>query len=125
MPITVVWDNSAHTVIRLDYRLPIASWEEYRAAARETAALANTVPHAVSVIHNAGGVPMPAGSPFPHVQYAAGVMPPNVGMIVAVVSNRFVQTLLPIILRPLVKNFTFAASLDDARHMLAAPEPQR
>lgn len=119
MPITVHWDNAQQDIIRLDYVESVGSWDEYDSAVDAAYELAQTVSHMVDVVHNTGGIPMPPGSAFPHVQRAFRVMPANVGTCVAIVDNPFVRALLPIIIgRTMGGKFQFARSLEDAHRLI-------
>jgi len=120
MPIQVLWDNDEKMIVRLDYSEPVADWKVYDDGVDESFRLAATVNHPVYLIHNAGKVPMPKGSAFPHIQRAVRLTPPNVRFAVPIVENMLARTILLIITKPLMGSKMIpAATLKDAREMIS------
>ncbi len=90
MPMSVDWDDAEHSIILITITYPV-TWEVFDAGVDEAVRLAKTVPHRVDIISNPGPTPMPDGSPLPHLQRAFGNFPPNVVLMVALITNTFAR----------------------------------
>ena len=120
MPIDTYWDDAEQTIIRMDFSLPV-SWEMFDAAIDRVVQLADSVKHRVDLLGNAGTVPMPPGSPIPHMQRAFKMIPVNIGIIVSPTLNPFARAILSTVARMYVGNrFQPAQSLDHAYRLIAA-----
>jgi hypothetical protein len=126
--ITVAWDNTEKTAIRLDYFEPIASWDEYRNAVKESFELAKSHNHPVHFIHNPQDAKMPAGNPIAEIRRAINGTPPNTASVLMVVSNDFARRIMEVVIRISVKqakNFFFVSSVDEARRVVAIQEEKK
>jgi len=90
MPMTVNWDDAEQTIIMATISDPM-TWDAFNDGVDEVIRLAESVPHRVDVISNAGATPMPPGSPLPHLRRAFQSLPRNVGLAVSVITNVFAR----------------------------------
>lgn len=120
MPIEVNWDDAEQTIIRMDFSLPV-TWENFDDSIDRVVQLADSVNHRVDLLGNAGTVPMPPGSPIPHMQRAFKMIPVNIGIIVSPTLNPFARAILSTVARMYVgSRFQPAQSLDHAYRLIAA-----
>jgi hypothetical protein len=120
MPIDVKWDDAEQTIIRMDYSPPV-SWEMFDSAMNRVVHLADSVNHRVDLLGNSGTVPMPHGSPIPHMQRAFKMMPVNIGVIVSPTLNPFARAILSTVAHIYVGDrFQAAKSLDHAYLLIEA-----
>jgi hypothetical protein len=118
MPIDAHWDDAEQTIIRMDFSLPV-SWEQFDAAIDTAIQLAQSVDHRVDILGNAGTIPMPPGSPIPHMQRAFRMIPRNVGLVVSPTLNPFARAILSTIARMYLGNrFQAAQSLEHAYRII-------
>lgn len=120
--IKVEWDNNEKTVIRLDYIAPIASWDEYHNAVKESYAMAKTQSHKVHFIHNPGSAAMPAGNAIGEIRRAMNHSPSNVGGVFMAISNDFARRVMQVVIRITVRSkiqFFFVSSVEEARRVIA------
>ena len=118
MSITVLWDDEAKTVLRLDFQLPV-SWKDLEVAGDEIVVLAKASDYRIDMIINAGETPMPPGSPVPHLKRLFKVLPSNIGLVVNVVTNLFARAMVSAI-GPLQFGNKFRAiqTLEEARQLI-------
>lgn len=120
MPIDVDWDDAEQTIIRMDFSLPV-SWEMFDTGIDRVVQLADSVNHRVDLLGNAGTVPMPPGSPIPHMQRAFKMIPVNIGLIVSPTLNPFARAILSTVAHMYVgSRFQPAKSLEHAYRIIEA-----
>ena len=122
MPIRIVWDNEAKSIIRStgedDW-----TWEQFHEGLQKIVVMMQSVDQRVDLIHDhAPGSRRPEGSGMPHYQRAMRLMPPNIGLTIFVNPNTFGRAIVSIFTR-LYGNrsggqFLMASSLEDARRMI-------
>lgn len=120
--IQVNWDNSEKTVIRLDYFAPIASWDEYQNAVKDSFEMAKSQSHIVHFIHNPGSAAMPAGNAIAQIRRAISSTPSNAGGIYMAIHDDFARRVLQVVIRLTVRSklqFFFVSSVDEARKVIA------
>lgn len=99
MPLNVVWDNEAKTIIRSE-GVGEWTWEEFHEALQKIVEMMKTVEHRVDLIHNhVPGSRRPSGSGMPHFQRAIRIMPPNIGLNIFVNTNSFGRAIVSIFTR--------------------------
>lgn len=94
MPISIVWDDEAHTIMR-HVVVGQWTWQDYKAIIVQSQAKLVNVDHRVDVIadlRHSG--PLPTQNPFPVLRYIAAQPPTDPDNIFIVVGGgSFVQTL--------------------------------
>ena len=123
MPITVEWDDEAHTVIVLDFD-GAWTWDEYEASRQEANVLLKQVSHPVAMIvdfHNSEYSP---NDVLTHAHHALDTTPINLRHFVLVGANPFLRHVYGVmtrVYRVLVARYTvmFADSREDARLRLS------
>jgi hypothetical protein len=84
MPVTVNWDDHAHSIILMFFETPW-TWEEFDTAIAQTVERAGSVEHRVDLIMDfRHGKQIPHSLPLPHVQQALSAIPPNAGDFISV-----------------------------------------
>jgi hypothetical protein len=118
--INVEWDNAEKTTIRLDYFEPIASWDEYQNAVKESYEMARSQAQNVYIIHNPGEATMPAGNAIAQIRRAVHAAPANTTAILMVISNDFARRILQVVIKITMsrKQFYFASSMEEARRVI-------
>jgi hypothetical protein len=122
MPLQVMWDDEAKTIIRSE-GVGEWTWEEFHEGLQKVVQMMKTVNHRVDlIIHNRPDSHSPKGSGMPHFQRAIRIMPPNVGCTVFVNTNTFARAIISIF-TTVYKNkasahFVMAATLEDARELI-------
>ena len=115
MPMTVNWDDAEQTLIMATISDPM-TWDAFNAGVDEMIRLAESVPHRVDIISNAGATPMPPGSPMPHLRRAFQRLPRNVGLVVGTITNVFARTMSLIVGQTYFgSRFKVVESLESAR----------
>ena len=117
MPLHVYWDNDEKTIIRCD-SAGKWTWDEYHAALDEICVLARSVAHRVDLISI--GTPdsaMPKGSPQPHFERAAKILPDNLGLNITVTGCRLAAVMVNI-----WKKLPGGKKLSDAVELVATEE---
>lgn len=121
MPVTVVWDDDAHTAVRYDY-IGKWTWEDVYAVAKEANTMVASVPYSVSIIHNmTESAGMPSGA-LTHARRITMSIPENWDVSVVVGSGAFTESLLSIfskVYKKLGDHYKTAQSLDQARALIA------
>ncbi len=95
MPITVVWDDDDHSIVRYVYD-GAWTWLDLRAAADQAVAMSRSVPHRVDILADLRrSGPLPVRNAIPVLKYMAEVSPPNmlIGIFVVVSGGIHVQAL--------------------------------
>jgi hypothetical protein len=123
MPISAVWDDEAHTIIRLDVR-GAWTWEEYYDTLQQVEQMMQGVTHRVDMINvRHADAQMPAGTILPHIERAMRSMMEQLGIRVSVGSNVYSRTIRRVLtaLRPdQMRGRMFdAPTLDAARKLIA------
>src|SRR5215213_2438468 len=118
--IKVYWETQQENVVRLDYSDPVANWEEYNTAVRQSHEMARSkAPMIVHMLHNPGKARMPKGNALAHIRRAIACMPDNSGVIVMVVTDVFAKKVIEVLLRLVVHpNARFARSLEEAHAII-------
>jgi hypothetical protein len=118
--INVEWDNPEKTVIRLDYFEPIASWEEYQKAVKDSYEMVGSQAHNVYLIHHPGEATMPAGNAIAQIRRAVNAAPANTTAILMVISNDFARRILQVVIKITMsrKPFYFVTSIEEARKLI-------
>jgi hypothetical protein len=118
--ITVEWDNTQKTVIRLDYFEPIASWDEYQNAVKKSYEMARSQATNVYIIHNPGKTAMPAGNAIAQIRRAVNAAPANTAAILMVISNDFARRILQVVIKITMsrKQFYFVSTVEEAHRVI-------
>lgn len=122
MPVEVVWDDEAQTILRQIYSGHI-KLEDYMSATDEFVRMARTVPHTVHSIMDRTGVVSTPGVMLPAMRHADNTMPPNVGLRVIIKASMFTRVLVDLgrrIAPNVVNNIHFVDTLDEARLLIAS-----
>ncbi len=95
MPITVVWDDEAHSIVR--YVLEGKwEWNEFRPFIDQAAAMTRTVDHRVDTVADLRrSAPLPMKNAFPTLKHLAIMTPDNAlqGIFVVIGGGVFVRSL--------------------------------
>lgn len=84
MPVTVSWDDHAHSIILMSLETPW-TWEEFDTALDQADEMAESVEHRVDFILDfRHGKQIPHGLPLPHVKQALAAIPANAGDFISV-----------------------------------------
>jgi len=122
MPIQVVWDNDAKTIVRWDFD-PGWTWDEYREAALLTNEMIGSVSHRVSCIRNLRKTSMPhGGDVLGQWKRTLVAAPDNMGMVIATDADTFLSAMAEIFKRVQRDNahpITRANTVEEARQMIA------
>src|SRR4051812_15943586 len=95
MPMNVVWDDDAKTIVRCDYEGKW-TWNDVSICYDEVVKLMKTVPHPVSIIHNmAQSAGIPNGA-ITNVHRFTAHLPDNWGFSVVVGSGTFIEALMSV-----------------------------
>ena len=121
MPVQVIWDDEAHTILRQIYtgHLKLA---DYLEASDEFGRMAKLVTHTVHSIMDRTGVLSTPGVMLPALRYANNNLPPNIGIRVIVKGSMFTRLLVDIGRRAapsLTKQVYFVETLEEARNLIA------
>lgn len=123
MSSTICWDDSNHTIIRVE-NSGKWTWDDYHHVIDQIVAMIASVDHRVDTINiNLPDSVMPSGSAAPHFQRALRRMPPNTGMTVTISGSAFGRTMFGILSKYLLRNskqrVVMVATLDDAFRVIA------
>ncbi len=122
MGITIVWDNSDHTVMRMTFTSPW-NWDDLETILTEVHAMLDTVNHRVDVIvdmKNSGAIPEGA---FWRFHKLTQTKHRNRGRVILVGGNTFIRTMTDTV-RRLANDlfdadmFVLAPTVEDARAVL-------
>lgn len=120
MPIQVVWDNEAKTVIRQIYSGNV-SLQDYMTAADDVERLAKMVPHTVHSIMDRGQIQSTPSMVLRALRYANNHVPPNLGLRVIINGDVFTRVVVDIgrqIAPRLIRDIYFVDTLDAARDVI-------
>jgi hypothetical protein len=92
MPVAVEWHNAEKTILLVTITPPM-TWDMYDAGVDEALAQADSVGHRVDIVLNPGSTPLPSGSALPHFKRAAERLPPNVELLVSIITNLIARTM--------------------------------
>ncbi len=126
MPIATVWDDTAKTIIRLDYD-GSWEWDDYDRAIDQAIEMAAATPQRVDLIINTiGGNSPPRGNSLWHIRRAMRLSPANMGITVTVGVRQgsfFQSTIMGTVFKLFPKaaeHAAFTPTVDEARVMIAA-----
>ena len=126
MPVEVIWDDEAQTILRQIYSGHI-KLEDYIAATDAFVRMACSVPHTVHSIMDRTKVVSTPGVMLPAMRHANNTMPPNVGLRVIIRPSLFTRVLVDLgqrIAPNLINNIHFVDTVEDA-HRLIASQPEK
>jgi len=121
MPINVVWDNNAKTIIRQIYtgRLIL---QDYIVATNELEQMAKEVTHTVHSLMDRTDVISAPGLVLPAMRYANSHVPPNLGIRVIIKGDMFTHVIVDIgrrVAPRLIHDIYFVDSLEEGRAVIA------
>jgi hypothetical protein len=128
MPIDVVWDDEAETIIRWNFSDPW-NWQEFRAAFEKSMEIGGHLPYRVDVIPYLANsrIPVPTGA-LGEFNRIARTTPKNVGLVVITGGNVLTRTIIDLFTQVYGKaahNWHTIDSLDKARAMIADDRVKR
>jgi hypothetical protein len=126
MPVEVVWDDEAQTMLRQIYSGHL-KLEDYIAVTDEFGRMARSVPHTVHSIMDRTRVLSTPGVLLPAMRYANNTLPPNVGLRVIIKASLLTRVLVDLgrrIAPHLINNIYFVESIEDA-HRLIVSQPEK
>jgi hypothetical protein len=125
MPVEVVWDDEAHTILRQIYSGHL-KLEDYIAATDEFGRMARSVPHTVHSIMDRTRVLSTPGVLLPAMRYANNTLPPNVGLRVIIKASLLTRVLVDLgrrVAPNLINNIHFVDTVEES-HRLIASQPK-
>jgi hypothetical protein len=120
MPVQVVWDDEAQTVVRQIYE-GHTILDDYISATDEVARLAKTVPHTIHSVMDRTRIVRTPGSMLPAMRYANQHVPPNLGLRIVLKASMFTRIIVDVgrrVAPHLVQNLFFVETLDEARALI-------
>ncbi|NWF68279.1 MAG: hypothetical protein HXY40_04275 [Chloroflexi bacterium] len=127
MPVSVSWDNDAHSIIHFQMSAPW-TWDEYRSADEQAQRLMDAATHKVDIILDfSGGMHLPS-SDLKYVRRAGQLTHPQQGLVVVLGVNAFLRALgtaLETFFPGAAKNRRMAASKEEAYRMIAEEQVAR
>jgi hypothetical protein len=121
MPVEVIWDDEAQTILRQIYSGHL-KLEDYMAATDEFGRMARSVPHTVHSIMDRTRVLSTPGVLLPAMRYANNTLPSNIGLRVIVKASLLTRVLVDLgrrIAPNLINNIHFVDTLDQAYCLIA------
>ena len=121
MPITVVWDNNAKTIIRQIYTGKL-TLQDYIVATNELEQMAKEVTHTVHSLMDRTDVISAPGLVLPAMRYANSHVPPNLGIRVIIKGDMFTHVIVDIgrrVAPRLIHDIYFVDSLEEGRAVIA------
>ena len=121
MPITVVWDNNAKTIIRQIYTGKLIL-QDYIMATNELEQMAKEVTHTVHSLMDRTDVISAPGIVLPAMRYANSHVPPNLGLRVIIKGDMFTHVIVDIgrrVAPRLVHDIYFVETLEEGRAVIA------
>lgn len=121
MPVRVVWDDDAQTIIRWDYEGKW-TWVEVSTAFETVVRLMRSVDHTVCIIHDlsrSAGLP---GAALTNARRFTAALPENWDISVVVGAGTFIESVLSVfskVYQKLGARYRTARSLDEARALIA------
>jgi hypothetical protein len=122
MPVQVVWDDEAQTVLRQIYE-GHTTLNDYIFAIDEVARLAKTVSYTIHSIMDRTRIVSTPGSLLPAMRYANQHVPPNLGLRVVVKASLFTRIVVDLgrrVAPRLMQNIHFVDNLDEARALIVS-----
>jgi len=120
MPIQVVWDNDAKTVIRQIYSGQL-TLQDYIVATNEMERMIKGVPHTVHSLMDRTEVVSAPGIVLPAMRYANSHVPPNLGIRVIIKGDMFTHVIVDIgrrVAPRLIHDIYFVDSLEEGRAVI-------
>lgn len=120
MPVRIDWDNPTQTILYVRYA-GRWTWEEFYDAAKECQVLSATVNHPVYIIADMIGGFLPKGAPFSHSERVMANNNRNLGFVVVVSGNRFIQGLMNVSARMIPRwreQYRVANTVEEARAII-------
>jgi hypothetical protein len=130
MPVDVIWDDEAHSIIRYVFDGPWG-WDEFRPIIDKADAMSRTVSHRVDIIADlTNSARLPVQNAFPTLKYMAELTADNVleGLFIVTGGGSFVAGLVQTFKRvyPNLGSTPYTAStLADAHQMIGADRSQQ
>ena len=121
MPINVVWDNNAKTIIRQIYTGKL-TLQDYIMATNELEQMAKEVTHTVHSLMDRTDVTSAPGIVLPAMRYANSHVPPNLGIRVIIRGDMFTHVIVDIgrrVAPRLIHDIYFVDSLEEGRAVIA------
>lgn len=122
MPVEVVWDDEAQTIVRQIYSDHL-KLEDYMTATDEVVRMARSVPHTVHSIMDRTSALSTPGVLLPAMRHANNTLPSNVGLRVIINATLFTRVLVDLgrrIAPNAINNIHFVDSLEEARSVIAS-----
>jgi hypothetical protein len=126
MPVQVVWDDEAHTILRQIYSGHL-KLSDYIEASDEFGRMAKTVPHSIHSIMDRTQVLSTPSIILPALRYANNNLPPNLDLRIVVKASMFTRLIVDIGRRAaprLVNNVHFVDTVEEA-HLLIAQHAEK
>lgn len=121
MPIEVHWLNQEERFLLLHFvDGGIEDWSEYDNAVAEAWSMATDVQHPVIAIFAAYDVPMPAGSPLPHIKQAIASHPDNIQLAISIIERNFEKMMVDMVAQLNIDERVHTVSSWDAVNRLLA-----
>lgn len=120
MPITVDWDDEAHTIIRYTFQSPW-TWAEYRAAIDRAWELARSVDHPTDTITDMSNSRLVPDNVFRNARQSMVEIPESTRTVVIVGAGLLAEALIAVMRRIYKKQgekFFAAATLGEARALI-------
>ena len=121
MPVQVVWDDEARTILRQIYSGHL-KLNDYIEGTDEFGRMARTVTHTVHSIMDRTGVISTPGVLLPALRYANNNLPPNLDLRVVVKGSMFTRFIVDIGRRAapkLANNVYFVDTVEEAHRIIA------
>ena len=121
MPVQVIWDDEAQTILRQIYSGHLKI-NDYIEATDEFGRMARTISHTVHSIMDRTQVISTPGVLLPALRYANNNLPPNSGIRVVVKGSMFTRLIVDFgrrVAPQLVDNVYFVDTLEEARLTIA------
>ena len=121
MPIQVIWDDEAKTIIRQIYSGKL-TLDDYITATNELEQMVKGVPHTVHSLMDRTDVISAPGIVLPAMRYANSHVPPNLGLRVIIKGDMFTHVIVDIgrrVAPRLVHDIYFVETLEEGRAVIA------
>jgi hypothetical protein len=121
MPIQVVWDDGAKTIIRQIFSGQVTI-QDYITSTDLVETLAKEVPHTVHSLMDRTGVISTPGIVLPAMRYANYHVPPNLGVRVIVNGGAFTQVIVDMgrrVAPRLIHDIYFVDTVEEGRTLIA------
>jgi hypothetical protein len=126
MPVQVIWDDEAHTILRQIYSGHL-KLNDYIEATDEFGRMARTVSHPVHSIMDRTQVLSTPGVLLPALRYANNNLPPNLALRFVVKGSMFTRLIVDIgrrVAPKLVDNVYFVNTVEEA-HLIIAQHAEK